>query len=64
MKKTNKKLFEFEKKVVNTLMESDALTFIQSANNDKLVLDPEKTQEFLKQTMDKIKDLYDESLNL
>ena len=59
MKKDYKRLFEFEKKVIDALLEDSAVEFLEIAGDDL-----EKTQEFLRNKIEKLKKLYEESLGL
>ncbi len=59
MKKDYKRLFEFEKKVIDALLVDGAVEFLEIAGKDL-----EKTQDFLRNKVEKLKELYEESLGL
>ena len=59
MAKEHRKLFDFEKKVTNTLPEDGPLEFVGTTGDDV-----EKIQEFLRNKIEKLKELYEESLGL
>ncbi|MBR6144736.1 MAG: hypothetical protein IKQ23_10665 [Treponema sp.] len=59
MKKDYKRLFDFEKKVIDALLEDSAVEFLEITGKDL-----EKTQEFLRNKVEKLKELYEESLGL
>lgn len=59
MAKEHRKLFDFEKKVAETLLEDGPVEFLEIAGDDL-----EKTQEFLRNKIEKLKKLYEESLGL
>ena len=59
MKKDYKRLFDFEKKVIDALLVDGAVEFLEIAGKDL-----EKTQDFLRNKVEKLKELYEESLGL
>lgn len=59
MAKEHRKLFDFEKKVTNTLLEDGPVEFLEISDGDL-----EKAQEFLRNKIEKLKELYEESLGL
>ena len=59
MERKHRKLFDFEKKVVDTLLEDGPVEFLGTAGDDL-----EKIQEFLRNKIEKLKELYEESLGL
>lgn len=59
MERKHRKLFDFEKKVTETLLEDGPVEFLEISDGDL-----EKTQEFLRNKIEKLKKLYEESLGL
>ncbi|HBB14735.1 MAG TPA: hypothetical protein DCZ76_10750 [Treponema sp.] len=59
MAKEHRKLFDFEKKVAETLLEDGPVEFLKISDGDL-----EKAQEFLRNKIEKLKKLYEESLGL
>lgn len=59
MAKEHRKLFDFEKKVAETLLEDGPVEFLKISDGDL-----EKAQEFLRNKIEKLKKLYAESLGL
>ena len=52
---------EMEKKIIHTLMDNDAVEFLQQAvDQDTMLTDPEKAKEFLENTKDKLDELIDD----
>ena len=50
-----------EKKIIHTLMDNDAVEFLQQAvDQDTMLTDPEKAKEFLENTKDKLDELIDD----
>ena len=62
--RSKKELTQFEKEVTNTLIQHDAVEFISQTNDKNLFMDPKKAQAFLKETKEKIEELYQKSLQL
>ena len=49
---------DFEKKVIHTLMDNDAVEFLQQAiDQETMLTDPEKAKEFLENTKEKLDEL-------
>lgn len=59
MERKHRKLFDFEKKVTETLLEDGPVEFLKISDGDL-----EKAQEFLRNKIEKLKKLYEESLGL
>lgn len=59
MERKHRKLFDFEKKVTETLLEDGPVEFLEISDGDL-----EKAQEFLRNKIEKLKKLYAESLGL
>lgn len=59
MERKHRKLFDFEKKVTETLLEDGPVEFLKISDGDL-----EKAQEFLRNKIEKLKKLYAESLGL
>lgn len=59
MERKHRKLFDFEKKVAETLLEDGPVEFLKISDGDL-----EKAQEFLRNKIEKLKELYEESLGL
>ena len=59
MERKHRKLFVFEKKVTETLLEDGPVEFLEISDGDL-----EKAQEFLRNKIEKLKKLYEESLGL
>lgn len=59
MERKHRKLFVFEKKVTETLLEDGPVEFLKISDGDL-----EKAQEFLRNKIEKLKKLYEESLGL
>lgn len=59
MERKHRKLFDFEKKVTETLLEDGPVEFLEISDGDL-----EKAQEFLRNKIEKLKKLYEESLGL
>ena len=52
---------EIEKKIIHTLMENDAVEFLQQAiDQDTMLTDKDKAKEFLENTKEKIDELIDD----
>lgn len=52
---------EMEKKIIHTLMDNDAVEFLQQAvDQGTMLTDPEKAKEFLENTKDKLDELIDD----
>ena len=64
MTRKYRKLFDFEKKVTETLLAYDSMEFIHASNGRDLVLDPKRAQDFLRDAIEKLEDLYEESKSL
>ena len=62
--RSKKELTQFEKEVTNTLIQHDAVEFISQTNDKNLFMDPRKDQALLKETKEKIEELYQKSLQL
>ncbi len=49
---------EIEKKIIHTLMDNDAVEFLQQAiDQETMLTDPEKAKEFLENTKEKLDEL-------
>lgn len=59
MERKHRKLFDFEKKVTETLLEDGPVEFLEISDGEL-----EKAQEFLRNKIEKLKKLYEESLGL
>ena len=59
MAKEHRKLFDFEKNVAETLLEDGPVEFLKISDGDL-----GKAQEFLRNKIEKLKKLYEESLGL
>lgn len=59
MERKHRKLFDFEKMVAETLLEDGPVEFLKISDGDL-----EKAQEFLRNKIEKLKKLYEESLGL